>query len=78
MNGLEELLFSPLGKEYCLLFYYSAIVAFVFLVLGVAGGVHQVMKKKMSVFALMIGLISPALLYLNNRLLYSMCIGMRK
>lgn len=77
MNKIEELLFSPLGKEYCLLFYYSAIIAFVFFVAGITGGIYHVMNKKMSPFALAMGLVSPGLLYLNNRLLYSMCVGMK-
>ena len=29
MNSLEDLFFSPLGKEYCQLFYYSAVIAFI-------------------------------------------------
>jgi hypothetical protein len=76
MNSLEELFFSPLGKEYCLLFYYSAIIAFVIFSLGIVGGVYHVMTGRMNVFTLVLSLVSPGILYLNNRLLYSMCVSM--
>lgn len=76
MSSFEEAFFSPLGKEYCALFYYSAIVAFIMLAVGVIGGVYHVMAGNMNVFALIISLVSPAILYLNNRLLYSMCVTM--
>ena len=76
MSSLEDAFFSPLGKEYCVLFYYSAIIAFIMLAVGVVGGVYHVMVGYMNVFALVISLVSPAILYLNNRLLYSMCVSM--
>jgi len=76
MNSLEDLFFSPLGKEYCLLFYYSAIVAFIVLAIGVVGGVYHVMTGRLNVFVLVLNLISPFILYINNRLLYSMCVSM--
>tara|TARA_Y100000591_G_C21685478_1_gene620327 strand:- start:371 stop:604 length:234 start_codon:yes stop_codon:yes gene_type:complete len=77
MNTLENLFFSPLGKEYCLLFYYSAIIAFVIFAMGMAGGVYHVMTGRMTLFALVLSLVSPGILYLNNRLLYSMCVNMK-
>ena len=76
MNSLEDLFFSPLGKEYCLLFYYSAIISFVIFALGVVGGVYHVMTGRMNLFNLVLSLVSPGILYLNNRLLYSMCVNM--
>lgn len=77
MGAIENMFFAPLGKEYCLYFYYSSIISFIFFAAGIVGGVYHVMQKKMNVFSLVMGLMSPALLYLNNRLLYSMCVGMR-
>lgn len=77
MGVVEDMFFAPLGKEYCLYFYYSSIISFIFFAAGLVGGVYHVMQKKMNVFSLVMGLLSPALLYLNNRLLYSMCVGMR-
>ena len=76
MNSLEELFFSPLGKEYCLLFYYSAIIAFIIFALGVVGGTYHVLTGRMNLFSLVLSLVSPGILYLNNRLLYSMCVTM--
>lgn len=76
MNSLEELFFSPLGKEYCLLFYYSAIISFIIFALGVVGGTYHVMTGRMNLFSLVLSLVSPGILYLNNRLLYSMCVTM--
>lgn len=76
MNSLEDLFFSPLGKEYCLLFYYSAVMAFIIFALGLIGGVYHVMTGRMNIFMLVMSLVSPCILYFNNRLLYSMCVSM--
>lgn len=76
MNSLEDLFFSPLGKEYCLLFYYSSVMAFIIFALGLIGGVYHVMTGRMNMFMLVLSLVSPGILYLNNRLLYSMCVSM--
>lgn len=76
MNSLEDLFFSPLGKEYCQLFYYSAVIAFIMFALGLIGGVYHVMTGRMNIFMLVLSLVSPGILYLNNRLLYSMCVSM--
>ena len=77
MNTLENLFFSPLGKDYCLLFYYSAIIAFIMFAIGVVGGAYNVLAGRMNLFGLVLSLVSPGILYINNRLLYSMCINMK-
>ncbi len=74
MYDIESLLFSPLGKEYCMYFYYLTITAFVFLALAVMKESHLIMKGKSDVLPAVLTLLSPALLYINNRLLYTMCV----
>ena len=74
MYDIEQLLFAPLGKEYCLYFYYLTITAFVLFALAVLKEGHLIMKGKSNVLPAILALLSPALLYFNNRLLYTMCV----
>ena len=61
--------FSPtLGKEYCVYFLYLTIFAFIFLVLTIIDAGYAVIKGEIPVVT---GILS--LLYLSNRILYSMC-----
>jgi hypothetical protein len=73
-GSIQKTLFSPIGKEYCLYFYYTSVIAFIFFLLASIGGLYQVFNGSLSIFTYLIGLLSPALLYFNNRLLYSMCV----
>ena len=77
MATITDSLFAPLGKEYCVYFYYTSIISFIFFAGGLVGGVMHLLKKKTDLYTVIMGLVGPALLYLNNRLLYSMCVGMR-
>ena len=74
MYDIEQLLFAPLGKEYCLYFYYLTMIAFALLALAVVKEGHLIMKGKSDVVPAILTLLSPALLYFNNRLLYTMCV----
>ena len=77
--GVQETLFSPLSCEYCVYFYYTSVIAFLFFVAALVGGLYQVFSGSLNVLSLILGLLSPALLYFSNRLLYSMCVsGIKK
>jgi hypothetical protein len=78
-NSLEDVLFGPLDKKYCMYFYaitiasfaFFLIVAFLFLGLFIKG------KKKMSFYAVLVtfAIVLEAFFhYFQNRLLYTICV----
>jgi len=76
MNELNNTLFGPIAKDYCLYFYILSVIAAVNFVLFVIGMIFYGMKKKVdsSFFVIMIIYSGGILLhYLQNRLLYNMC-----
>lgn len=79
-GSLENYLFGPLDKQYCLLFYAFAILAFFSFVITMVGGVYGLISsyKKFSfteMFFIAYSLLMSFLIYLQNRLLYSMCVN---
>jgi len=79
-GSLENYLFGPLDKQYCLLFYVFAILAFFSFVVAMVGGVYGLISssKKFSfteMFFVAYSLLMSFLIYLQNRLLYSMCVN---
>ena len=75
MASLVDNLFSPLGKEYCVYFYWLSVIAFIFLLLALYNSLMALLKGKFKVFNFVMSLIGPGLIYFNNRLLYSMCLN---
>jgi uncharacterized membrane protein len=81
MSDLNETIFGPLDKQYCVLFYFIAIFNFVFLVILLAASLWVgITKKKGFGFYLNAVAIASiyAIMYLQNRLLHSMCQGTLK
>jgi hypothetical protein len=75
MSGyLEQTLFSPMGREYCVYFLWLTVIAFVFFAIAVFDVVITISKGKGNIFRSLLSLIFPFLIYFNNRLLYSMCV----
>ena len=75
MASLVDNLFSPLGKEYCVYFYWLSVIAFIFLLLVLYNSLIALLKGKFNVLYFVISLFGPGLMYFNNRLLYSMCVN---
>lgn len=75
MASLVDNLFSPLGKEYCVYFYWLSVIAFIFLLLVLYNSLRLLLKGKFNVLYFVISLFGPGLMYFNNRLLYSMCLN---
>ena len=75
MASLVDNLFSPLGKEYCVYFYWLSVIAFIFLLLVLYNSLIALLKGKFNVLYFVISLFGPGLMYFNNRLLYSMCLN---
>ena len=64
---------SSLSSEYCVYFYVLTVLALIALVLSLVGGIYQLTQKKVELIPLIMSVTSAALLYVQNRLLYSMC-----
>ena len=77
-NGVMDKLFGPLDKKYCLLFYWLSVGTFFMLVLFLLLALYVGISKKLGVsfYLKMVWiLIIYGVVYLQNRLLYSMCSG---
>ena len=71
---VDAQLFSPLSKEYCVYFYALTVLSFALLALSIGSAVYYLVEGKVDIFSGLMSLVGPALLYFNNRLLYSMCV----
>lgn len=75
-----DYLFGTLPKSYCSLFFYISVVAFVQLVVLLGSYVYTIIKdnKLSSVPMFHVGgllmLLSYAIIYIQNRMLHSMCL----
>ncbi len=77
MNKINELFFSPLNKEYCAFFYLMTVIMFVLLIMSMIGVIVIIAKskKKADYPLLFSNVFTLALVYFQNRLLYSMCVN---
>ena len=69
-------LFGPLGRQYCLYFYYLSMIGFIFLVLAMVTTLYiGITKRKGGEFYMKMILVSLGyfFFYLQNRILFSMC-----
>ena len=79
MNAIQDL-FTPLDKDYCLLFYWLTVVNFIFLTVATLGFVSSLVLLFRGKITIMTGLYSflmilvYALMYVQTRLFYSMCV----
>jgi nicotinamide riboside transporter PnuC len=77
-NSMMQNLFGPLSKQYCLYFYVLSVI---FLVLGsvlvfstLVIGITK--RKDMSFYFFgLIGALGYGMVYFQNRLLHTMCVG---
>jgi len=77
MDKINELFFSPLSKEYCKFFYLMSVIMFVLLIMSMIGVIVIIAKskKKTDYPLLFSNVFTLALVYFQNRLLYSMCVN---
>ncbi len=77
MNVLQSL-FSPLGKEYCIWFYYLSVIGYTFFIVGLLSALIYGVKTNKP-FSYYLGSLFAGLayfvMYFQNRLLYSMCMN---
>ena len=73
-----EQFFTPLGKEYCVYFYYLSVIGFAFFWLALIGGIYMgIVQKEKPGFYMQIMMIclTYLIVYFKSRLLYSMCVN---
>ena len=77
MNQINDTFFSPLGKEYCAYFYLMSVIILIMLFMAVITSMITIIKsKKKTNYTLLISnIFTLALVYFQNRLLYSMCVN---
>ena len=69
-------LFAPLGKEYCLYFYYMSVIGLLSFVAAIVSMLYLLIKKKLDTYSTINSitlLVSTILSYFVNRLMYTMC-----
>ena len=79
MESIEDFLFGPLDSRYCLIFYVFMVIFFLSLVVVVSKSVYDGVfgTKKMGskeIFMTIGAILYAVILYLHQRLLYSMCV----
>ena len=73
-------MFTPLDKDYCVLFYWLTVVNFVFLIIAALGFVVSLVmlfRNKVTMMSTMYSflmILVYGLMYLQSRLFYSMCV----
>lgn len=74
-------LFGPLGREYCIWFYFLSVLAFISLLLFLLPALWRGISTKKDIWYFL-GVLTVSftygLIYFQNRLLYSMCSGSMK
>jgi hypothetical protein len=81
MAGVMNNLFGPLGREYCIWFYFLSVLSFVSLVLFMIPAVWRGLSAKKNAWYYL-GVLAVTFMYgityFQNRLLFSMCSGSMK
>ena len=73
-------MFTPLDKDYCVLFYWLTVVNFVFLIIAALGFVVSLVmlfRNKVTMMSTMYSflmILVYGLMYFQSRLFYSMCV----
>ena len=77
MEDLNEMLFSPIGREWCEYFrilMYLTFLTFVLTVVASIGHFFMDKKNRLSIFTYLLTIGQSGLTYFVMRLFYSMCI----
>ena len=78
-KSLDNMFFGPLDSSYCIIFYVFMVIFFLSLVVIVCKTVYDGVfsSKNMTtrdMLPLLLSILYAVLLYLHQRLLYSMCV----
>ncbi len=78
LNGFHDMFFGVLDKEYCSIFYGLMLFMFLIVLSGIVSlVVYIVMAKNISLSVVAFGILELLILsigYMQQRMLYSMCI----
>ncbi len=71
-----DYLFGPIGKEYCMYFYFLSVFAYILFIMALVSVMMMAMKGKVkNMLNAFIVVFQPFLLYFVNRMFYSMCVN---
>lgn len=71
-----DYLFGPIGKEYCMYFYFLSIFAYILFIMALVSVMMMAMKGKVkNMLNAFLVVFQPFLLYFVNRMFYSMCVN---
>lgn len=79
MDNIADTLFGPLGKDYCIYFYYLSVIGIVLLTMLIISTITVGITKRKGVdfYLQMLSVaVGYLIFYFQNRLLHSMCVGM--
>jgi uncharacterized membrane protein YsdA (DUF1294 family) len=80
--NIVDLFFGTVGKDWCFISFILVIIAFFGLLGSIAAALVALFKiKKFSfttIFAIALGVFVNALMYMQTRVIYSMCINSLK
>ena len=79
MDNLADTLFGPLGKDYCIYFYYLSVIGIILLTMLIISTITVGITKRKGVefYLQMLSVaVGYLIFYFQNRLLHSMCVGM--
>lgn len=77
-DNLFNYFFGPLDKSYCNIFLFFAMLSLATIILTLIGIVAQILmfkKKGFTPIQWMYALLGPLVFYIQNRLLYGMCLA---
>ena len=75
---IKDQLFGPLDRKYCMYFYYLSVFGLILLIFLAISSLYIGLTSKNSGifgFQMVFAVIQYAVLYFQNRLLYSMCVN---
>ena len=75
--GIKDTFFGPLSKDYCSLFLFLSVVGLFYIILAILGVIALVFSKKAKpeLIASFISFLAMGIvIYLQNRLLYNICL----
>ena len=78
MDSLNDTLFGPLSRQYCIYFYYLSVIGFILLAFVLLSTIYIAIATKRSfsfIYQMFMIALGYAIFYFQNRLLYSMCIN---
>lgn len=80
MQNLQDLFFSPLGKEWCLYYFILLVFSLIALVITVITSIMSIFSaKKLTVNGFfkntIVPILSSLIIYFLSRLAYSICVG---